>query len=179
MERRPINPWSWSIGLGFDQAQLIQGHQRVLVCSGQDAVDADGNPQHPGDMVAQLELALDHLEAVVAGADMTLANIVRLNVYTTDLDELFKHFPRIAFRFGTVALRRACSASRNYQDTSSSCWRQPRLADRSHPSPDLRKGGPDPAVLRAPDATGGCRPAGLRQPVVPKPSPPHATWACS
>ena len=100
MERRSINPWSWSIGLGFDQAQLIQGHRRVLICSGQDAVDADGNPQHPGDMVAQLELALDHLEAVVAAADMTLANIVRLNVYTTDLDELFKHFPRIANRFG-------------------------------------------------------------------------------
>ena len=100
MERRSINPWSWSIGLGFDQAQLIQGHQRVLICSGQDAVDADGNPQHPGDMVAQLELALDHLEAVVAAAGMTLANIVRLNVYTTDLDELFKHFPRIANRFG-------------------------------------------------------------------------------
>lgn len=50
MERRPINPWSWSIKLGFDQAQLIEGHQRQLVCSGQDAVDADGNPQHPGDV---------------------------------------------------------------------------------------------------------------------------------
>jgi hypothetical protein len=53
----PINPWSWSIKLGFDQAQLIEGHQRLLVCSGQDAVDADGNPQHPGDMAAQLEQA--------------------------------------------------------------------------------------------------------------------------
>jgi len=41
--------------LGFDQAELIEGHQRLLVCSGQDAVDADGKPQHPGDMAAQLD----------------------------------------------------------------------------------------------------------------------------
>jgi enamine deaminase RidA (YjgF/YER057c/UK114 family) len=100
MERTPINPWPWSIKLGFDQAQLIEGHQRLLLCSGQDAVDADGNPQHPGDMAAQLELALDNLEAVLAAADMTLANIVRLNAYTTDVDELFKLFPRVADRFG-------------------------------------------------------------------------------
>jgi enamine deaminase RidA (YjgF/YER057c/UK114 family) len=101
MERRSINPSSWSIELGFDQAQLIEGHQRLLVCSGQDAVDADGNPQHSGDMAAQLELSLDNLEAVLATADMTLANVVRLNVYTTDVDELFKHFvARAKDRFG-------------------------------------------------------------------------------
>jgi len=101
MQRTPINPHSWAIALGFDQAQLIEGHRRTLVCSGQDAVDADGSPQHPGDMAAQLELALDNLEAIVAAADMTLANIVRLNVYTTDVDELInQHFPRITSRFG-------------------------------------------------------------------------------
>jgi enamine deaminase RidA (YjgF/YER057c/UK114 family) len=97
----PINPHSWTIALGFDQAQLIDGHQRLLVCSGQDAVDTDGSPQHPGDMAAQLELALDNLEAIVAAADMTLDNIVRLNIYTTDVEELInQHFPRINDRFG-------------------------------------------------------------------------------
>jgi hypothetical protein len=64
---KPINPWPWSLKLGSDQAQVVEGHQRQLVCSGQDAVDADGNPQHPGDMAAQLELALDNLEAVAQG----------------------------------------------------------------------------------------------------------------
>lgn len=100
MERRPINPWSWPIELGFDQAQLIEGHRRQLVCSGQDAVDAEGKTQHPGDMAAQLELALDNLEALLTAADMTFANIVRLNAYTTDVDELFKHWARIPQRFG-------------------------------------------------------------------------------
>jgi enamine deaminase RidA (YjgF/YER057c/UK114 family) len=109
MGRRSINPVSWSLKLGFDQAQLIEGHQRQLVCSGQDAVDADGNPQHPGDMAAQLEMSLDNLEAILAAADMTLANVVRLNVYTTDFDELVKHWSSLIDRFGSSEGRFATS----------------------------------------------------------------------
>ena len=100
MQRTPINPWTWSTNLGFDQGQLVEAPQRQLFLSGQDAVDADGNPQHPGDLAAQLELALDNLEAVLDGAGMTLANVVRLTVYSTDLDEYFKHFGRVNDRFG-------------------------------------------------------------------------------
>ena len=99
MERTPINPWSWSTNLGFDQGQLVEGHQRQLFCSGQDAVDADGSPQHPGDMAAQLEMSVDNLEAILTGADMTLANVVRLNAYTTDFDELLKHWATLTGRF--------------------------------------------------------------------------------
>jgi enamine deaminase RidA (YjgF/YER057c/UK114 family) len=98
----PINPHPWTVGLGFDQAQLVENHRRMLICSGQDAVDADGRPQHPGDMAAQLELAMDNLEAIVAAADMTLADIVRLNVYTTDVEALInEHFQRINHRFAS------------------------------------------------------------------------------
>jgi enamine deaminase RidA (YjgF/YER057c/UK114 family) len=99
MERTSVNPWSWSLKLGFDQAQLVEGHRRELICSGQDAVDADGNSQHPGDMAAQLGLALDNLEAVLADAGMTLANVVRLNIYTTDVDTLLQHFTVLTERF--------------------------------------------------------------------------------
>src|SRR3954447_15084317 len=100
MERTPINPVSWSIDLGFDQAELVEGHRRLLFCSAQDAMDPHGAPQHPGDMAAQLELCLDNLEAVLAAADMTLANVVRLNLYTTDIDELFKNNSVLMKRFG-------------------------------------------------------------------------------
>ena len=102
MERTAVNPWSWSVKLGFDQAELVESHRRELVCSAQDAVDANGNSQHPGDMAAQLGLALDNLEAVLAGADMTLANVVRLNVYTTDMDSLLQHFATTNERFEGV-----------------------------------------------------------------------------
>jgi enamine deaminase RidA (YjgF/YER057c/UK114 family) len=63
-------------------------------------------------MAAQLELAVDNLEAVLAAADMTLANVVRLNVHTTDVDELLKHFGRLTDLFGTSngRLQPRCSA---------------------------------------------------------------------
>ena len=99
MERTSVNPWSWSVKLGFDQAQLVEGHRRELICSAQDAVDANGNSQHPGDVAAQLGLALDNLVAVLAGADMSLANVVRLNIYTTDVDTLLQHFSIVKERF--------------------------------------------------------------------------------
>jgi enamine deaminase RidA (YjgF/YER057c/UK114 family) len=97
--RTAINPVSWSQQLGFDQAQLVEGQQRQLFCSGQDAVDADGSPQHPGDMAAQLEMSLDNVEAILAEAGMSLANVARLNAYTTDFDELLKHWATLTGRF--------------------------------------------------------------------------------
>ncbi|GAA2771779.1 RidA family protein [Nonomuraea dietziae] len=100
MERTAVNPWPFSVPLGFDQAQLVEGRRRELICSAQDAVDANGDSQHPGDLAAQLGLALDNLEAVLAGADMTLANVVRLNFYTTDVNSLLQHFPLATKRFG-------------------------------------------------------------------------------
>lgn len=99
MQRTAVNPWSWSTNLGFDQAQLIEGHRRQLLCSGQDAVDADGAPQHPGDMAAQLTLSMDNLETVLTTAGMSWANVVRLNIHTTDVDTLIKHFTVITDRF--------------------------------------------------------------------------------
>ena len=62
-------------------------------------MDGDGSPQHPGDMASHLGLAVDNLEAVLAGAEMTLADIVRLNVYTTDVDERLKHWASLTGRF--------------------------------------------------------------------------------
>ena len=103
--RTAINPTTWSTNLGFDQAQVVEGHQRLLVCSGQDSVDADGNTQHPGDMAAQLDLSLDNLEAVLGDADMTVADVVRLNVYTTDFDEFVRHWPRLTARFESTGTR--------------------------------------------------------------------------
>ena len=82
---------SWSQQLGFDQAELIEGTSASSFCSGQDAVDADGTPQHEGDMAAVRD-AVDNLEAILTKAGMSLANVVRLNAYTTDFDELLKHW---------------------------------------------------------------------------------------
>ena len=102
MKRTAVNPWSWSLNFGYNQAEMIVGANRHLVCAGQTSVDAHGNPQHPGDMRSQIALALDNLEAVLNAADMGLANVVRLNIYTTDVDEATKHFDVLGSRFGAV-----------------------------------------------------------------------------
>jgi len=109
MERTAVNPWNWSVNLGFDQAQLVVGRRRELLCSAQDSVDAAGNAQHPGDMRAQLGLALDNLEAVLSGAGMSVADVVRLNIYTTDVAALLQHFGVLAERFGGTPDRFASS----------------------------------------------------------------------
>jgi enamine deaminase RidA (YjgF/YER057c/UK114 family) len=100
--RTPINPWLWSLNVGYNQAELIEGARRQLVCAGQTAVDANGAPQHAGDMRSQITLALDNLEAVLGAADMGLANITRLTIYTTDVDEALQHFDVLGARFGPV-----------------------------------------------------------------------------
>ena len=102
MQRTPVNPWDWSLKLGYNQAEIIAGTSRQVICAGQTAVDGAGNPQHPGDMRGQISLALDNLEAVLAGADMTSSNIIRLGVYATDVDEALKNFDLLGQRFGGV-----------------------------------------------------------------------------
>ncbi|WP_280230924.1 RidA family protein [Nocardia cyriacigeorgica] len=88
--------------MGFNQGELVAGHTRTLYCSGQTAMSADGAPMHDGDMAAQLALSLDNVEAVLGKAGMSLANLVRLNVYTTDVDLLFQHYGVLAARLGAA-----------------------------------------------------------------------------
>ncbi|MGA5344232.1 RidA family protein [Streptomyces griseoincarnatus] len=104
MEREAVNPVSWSVGMGFNQGEVVSGHSRTLYISGQTAMSKDGRPEHDGDMAAQLALSVDNVEAVLAGADMSLANLVRLNVYTTDVDLLFQHYGVLAGRLGAAGV---------------------------------------------------------------------------
>ncbi|GAA2792061.1 RidA family protein [Kitasatospora sp. CM 4170] len=104
MERTAVNPVTWSVEMGFNQGELVSGHTRTLYCSGQTAMGGDGTPRHNGDMAAQLALSLDNLEAVLGRAGMSLANLVRLNVYTTDVDLLFPHYGVLASRLGAAGV---------------------------------------------------------------------------
>ncbi|PRX50159.1 enamine deaminase RidA (YjgF/YER057c/UK114 family) [Prauserella shujinwangii] len=104
MERTAVNPVTWSVERGFNQGELVAGHTRTLYCSGQTAMSGEGEPRHDGDMAAQLELSLDNLEAVLGEAGMSLANLVRLNVYTTDIDLLFPHYGVLASRLGAAGV---------------------------------------------------------------------------
>jgi enamine deaminase RidA (YjgF/YER057c/UK114 family) len=104
VERTAVNPWQWSLQFGFNQGEVVEGGQRVLFCAGQTAVDADGAPQHAGDIAAQIGLAADNLEAVLRDAGMGLANVVRLNFYTTDVDAFLANAGVLGERTGAAGV---------------------------------------------------------------------------
>jgi enamine deaminase RidA (YjgF/YER057c/UK114 family) len=67
-------------------------------------MNGEGEPRHDGDMEAQLALSLDNLEAVLGEVGISLANLVRLDVYTTDVDLLFQHYGVLTSRLGAAGV---------------------------------------------------------------------------
>jgi enamine deaminase RidA (YjgF/YER057c/UK114 family) len=104
VQRTAVNPWQWSVEFGFNQGEVVEGGQRVLFCAGQTSVDGNGAPQHAGDMAAQVALAADNLEAVLHDAGMSLANVVRLNLYTTDVDAFLENAGGLSERTGAAGV---------------------------------------------------------------------------
>ena len=49
-------------------------------------------------------MAVDNLEAVLRDAGMGLANVVRLNIYTTDVDLLLANHGRMAARLSAAGV---------------------------------------------------------------------------
>lgn len=71
-----------------------------LFVSGLVAFDADGRVIHPGDLVAQAEVVLEHLGAVLAAAGCTYADVVATREYVTTL-ERYRETARLRERFFT------------------------------------------------------------------------------
>ena len=107
MERRIINPWTWQDQLGYVQANEVSGTQRTLFLAGQASVDEEGRPVHPEDMGAQLTQAIDNLETVLREAGAELSDVVRLNIYTTDVDRFFEAYGAAAGRLAEAGCRPA------------------------------------------------------------------------
>ncbi len=91
MEKRIINPWKWQDARSYVQAVEVKNAENTLYISGQTAISADGESS-TADMKTQLVEAIHNLEQVISKADYECRNIVRLNVYTTSVEELWPHF---------------------------------------------------------------------------------------
>jgi enamine deaminase RidA (YjgF/YER057c/UK114 family) len=102
MEQRKINPWKWQDQYGFSQAVEVTNGSRVLYCAGQASVDDTGKPLHPGDMRKQLEQAFGNLETVLQASGYSLANVVRLNYYATDVDAFLSASDIVGARLGAA-----------------------------------------------------------------------------
>lgn len=86
MQTRAINPTDWLGAFNIHHGIEVTGAERVLYLSGQTSNGPDGAPMHAGDLPAQFRLAWTNLKAALAEAGMAPANVVRLNIYTTDVD---------------------------------------------------------------------------------------------
>jgi enamine deaminase RidA (YjgF/YER057c/UK114 family) len=69
----------------YAQAVKVTGAQTILFLSGQVAYDAQGKPAHRGDVAAQARAVFQAIKAQVEAAGGTLANVVKLNTYLTDI----------------------------------------------------------------------------------------------
>jgi enamine deaminase RidA (YjgF/YER057c/UK114 family) len=99
MNRTDVNPWEWSKAFGFSQAVEVRGAQRILVCSGQTGIGEDGSPPSSPDMSDQVSTAFENLGAVLRAGGFAASDVVRVNYYTTDVDELITVLGPLASAF--------------------------------------------------------------------------------
>ena len=90
MERDIVNPWEWQKNLSFVQGNHLKGVTEWLVCAGQTSAAEDGAAQFPGDMEGQIRQCFRNVETVLAAKGFTLADVVRMTYYTTDIDKFFE-----------------------------------------------------------------------------------------
>ncbi|HEX9291962.1 MAG TPA: RidA family protein [Anaeromyxobacteraceae bacterium] len=70
----------------YSQAVLLErAGARTLYCSGQIALDPASGELVQGDVAVQTERAMRNIEAVLAAAGMTFANVVKTTVFLADM----------------------------------------------------------------------------------------------
>jgi enamine deaminase RidA (YjgF/YER057c/UK114 family) len=99
MDRTDVNPWEWSKAFGFSQAVELRGAEQILICSGQTGISEDGAPPFSSDMGEQVKKAFENLGAVLQSTGLTASDVVKVNYYTTDVDELIAVLGPIASGF--------------------------------------------------------------------------------
>ena len=69
----------------YSQAIKVTGAQTILFLSGQVAYDEKGGPAHRGDFAAQACSVFRAIKAQVEAGGGSLANVVKVNTYLTDI----------------------------------------------------------------------------------------------
>ena len=99
MDRTDVNPWEWSKAFGFSQAVEVRGAERILICCGQTGISDDGSPPSSSDMGDQVKRAFENLGTVLQTTGLSASDVVRVNYYTTDVDELIAVLGPLASEF--------------------------------------------------------------------------------
>jgi 2-iminobutanoate/2-iminopropanoate deaminase len=80
IERYPASFAKYSEGVS------VKGPGRWIHVAGQVALD-ENNELVEGDLAAQTELTLDHIERVLRRAGAELSDVIKINVFLTSLDD--------------------------------------------------------------------------------------------
>jgi len=105
MDRTDVNPWEWSKAFGFSQAVEVKRAERILICSGQTGIPEDGSPPSSPDMDDQVKKAFENLSAVLQASGLAASDVVKVNYYTTDVDELIAVLGPLASAFSVTISR--------------------------------------------------------------------------
>jgi 2-iminobutanoate/2-iminopropanoate deaminase len=84
----------------YSQAVLVErGGGRTLYCSGQIPLDPATGELVPGDIIPQTERVLANVQAVLAAAGMSFADVAKTTVYLADLGDFARMNEVYARRF--------------------------------------------------------------------------------
>lgn len=92
MTQTYINPQGWSLRIGYSQAACVTGAVRQVYISGQVACDDAGAPLHSGDMRAQMQTVMSKIQSLISAAEMDMRDIVKMQVYSTDVEATLKEW---------------------------------------------------------------------------------------
>lgn len=85
---RKINPAGTSAMGAYSQGLRIPlGDSIIVLTSGQIAADEAGSPLAPGDMAAQTRIVFERVAAVLAEAGATLRDVVKVQIFVTDMGQ--------------------------------------------------------------------------------------------
>ncbi|MBS1662698.1 MAG: RidA family protein [Bacteroidetes bacterium] len=84
-----VNPPTVAAPRGYSHAAIVDlGTCRMVIISGQVALDVQGNLVGKDDMEKQTRQVFQNIEAVVTDAGGTMDNIVKLGYFTTDVSKI-------------------------------------------------------------------------------------------
>jgi enamine deaminase RidA (YjgF/YER057c/UK114 family) len=83
----PINPPELGTPPGYSQVVEVSAN-RIIFIAGQTALDSDGNLVGKNDFAVQAEQVFRNLSFALQASGCTAANLVKLTVFLTDMDNL-------------------------------------------------------------------------------------------
>lgn len=93
MQRQDIDPRYFGDRFGYNRAVVLEQPRRWLVVAGHEARADDGKITAASDMPAQIRLTVQRLGETLDRAGFTLADVVQLRIFTTNLQQMKGAYP--------------------------------------------------------------------------------------